>query len=146
MISKELDSSRELTQWSLRCSFGETGIGIILWLQHQPCGEVDIILHPCGLRAFKCRMIITANRIIKANRIAPWISRRMLVIQHTLPAEGILPSSPNIEDGRSLHTWEIGDTRENVLNDVIVLHKLGHCDLFYYISLTNVLHNIHNQS
>ena len=54
-------------------------------------------------------------------------------------------TSQNIEEGRSLHTWEIGDTRENVLNDVIVLHKLGHCDLFSYLSLMNVLYNTHNQ-
>ena len=26
-----------------------------------------------------------------------------------------------------------------------MLHKLGHCDLFSYISLINFLHNSHNQ-
>ena len=69
----------------------------------------------------------------------------MLVIHRTLPAEGILPSSPNIEERKSLHTWEIDDTRENILNDVIVLHKFGHCDLFSYMSLIDVLYNSHNQ-
>ena len=33
---------------------GEARIGIILWFQHQPCGEVDIILHPYRVQAFKC--------------------------------------------------------------------------------------------
>ena len=56
IISKDLYSSREPTQWSLRRSIGEARIGIILCLQHQPCGEVDIILPPCGLWSFKCNM------------------------------------------------------------------------------------------
>ena len=56
ILPKDLDSSPEPTQWSLRRSIGEAGIGIILWLQHQPCGEVDVILHLCGLWAFKCSM------------------------------------------------------------------------------------------
>ena len=34
----------------------EAGRGIILWFQHQPCGEVDIIFHPSKLRAFKCNV------------------------------------------------------------------------------------------
>ena len=69
----------------------------------------------------------------------------MLAIHQALPAEGILPSSPIIEEGRSLHTWEIGGTWENVLNDVIVSHKLGHCDLFSYMTLIKVLFNNHKQ-
>ena len=48
IISKDLDSPREPTQWSLisKVSIGEAGIGILLWLQHQPSGEVDMKLHP----------------------------------------------------------------------------------------------------
>ena len=69
----------------------------------------------------------------------------MFLIRHALPAMGMLPSSPIIEEGRSLHTWEIGGMLENVSNDVIMSHKLGHCDLFSYISLIKVIYNSHNQ-
>ena len=56
MISKKLDSSREPTQWVVKWSIDEAGIGIILWLQDQPFGEVDITLNYCKLRTFKCNM------------------------------------------------------------------------------------------
>ena len=56
IISRNFDSLRKPIQWSLRRSIVEAEIGIILWLQHQPCGELDIILHPCRLRAFKCNV------------------------------------------------------------------------------------------
>ena len=53
IISKDLDSSHEPNQWSPRRSIDEARIRIILRLQHQPCGEMDMILRPCRLRAFK---------------------------------------------------------------------------------------------
>ena len=58
IIPKDLDSSHELTPWSLKRSIGESGTATVLipWLQHQPCGEVDIMLHPCRLRALKCNL------------------------------------------------------------------------------------------
>ena len=50
-----------------------------------------------------------------------------------------------IEEGRSVHAWEIGGTWENVLNDVIVSHKLGHCDLYSYITLIKVVYTNYDQ-
>ena len=70
-----------------------------------------------------------------------WISQ-MLSVHPALPAERTLLSC---EEGRLLHNWEIGGTRESVLNGVKVSHKFGHCDLFSYMTLTKVLYNNQKQ-
>ena len=61
----------EPTHWSLRRSIGEAGIGIILWLQHQPCGEVDIILHPIDYELSNATWIIKTNRIVASHWVGP---------------------------------------------------------------------------
>ena len=76
IISKDLDSSQEPTQWSLRHSIVEAEIGILLWLQHQPCGEVDMILHPVDYELSNGMWIIKTNPIVAEIWIAQIFARR----------------------------------------------------------------------
>ena len=69
----------------------------------------------------------------------------LFVIYYALPAEWIVPFS-SVVGGENHRILEELVAREiNVLNDVIVSHKLGHCDLFSYKYLINVLYNSHDQ-
>ena len=62
MSSKDLNSSREPTQWSEKRSIGEAGIKSIRWLQHQPCDKADINYTPADFELSNATWIIKTNR------------------------------------------------------------------------------------